>query len=49
MYKKGKETPNKTRREKGTLEMNSTAEVHVPAGTVDINNSTKYYSNYYTL
>lgn len=34
---------------KGTPEMNSTAEAHVPAGMVDINNSARYYSNYYTL
>lgn len=29
--------------------MNSTAKAYVPADIVDINNSTKYYSNYYTL
>lgn len=43
------ETPSKTRRGKRHSWMNSTAEAHVPAGMVDINNSTKYYSNYYTL
>lgn len=40
-------TQNK--RGEGNLEMNLTTEAYVPAGTVDINNSTKYYSNYYTL
>jgi hypothetical protein len=29
--------------------MDWTAEAYVPTGIVDINNSTKYYSNYYTL
>lgn len=44
-----KKRKHKTKPEegKGNLEMNLTAEAYVPAGIVDINNSTKYYSNYY--
>lgn len=34
---------------KGNLEIYLTAGEYVPAGIVGINNSTKHYSNYYTL
>ena len=47
--RKKENTKQNQKGRKANLEMNSTAEAYVPAGRVDINNSTKYYNNYYTL
>lgn len=47
---KGKENTKKTRRGKRYSEIHATEEAYVPAVLIlGINNSTKYYSNYYTL